>query len=83
MIVFHGAGGKAQSMAGTFGPYAATHDVIMLFPQAYGGWSDKNFVGPLYNTKNNVQLIFLRQIMDHLGKPFDNRLDYSKPNKTN
>ena len=34
MIVFHGAGGNVQGMMNSFGPYAPTHDLIMLFPQA-------------------------------------------------
>lgn len=32
MIVSHGAGGRADMFAETFGQFAPTHDVVMIFP---------------------------------------------------
>ena len=40
MIVSHGAGGIAEDFSKTFGVFAPTHEVIMLFPQAIGAWDE-------------------------------------------
>jgi hypothetical protein len=59
MIVSHGAGDIAEEFSKTFGVFAPTHEVIMLFPQAKMNW-DEGATGPLFNTKNGIQPLFFK-----------------------
>jgi len=82
MIVSHGYGGSAKDLSNTFCPYAATYDLIIIFPQVMGGWdSDGNGpTGKLSNTKNGIYGIFFRHLIEQVAKPIDrSTFDYKRP----
>jgi len=41
----HGGGMNAESFGPIFGPYAAANNVILIVPQAEGGWEELNTIG--------------------------------------
>ena len=44
-LVMHGGGMNAESFGPIFGPYAAANNVILIVPQAEGGWEELETIG--------------------------------------
>jgi hypothetical protein len=82
MIVSHGANSSAKSLSGTFCPYAASYDLILLFPQVDIAWDADGvgYTGPLSNTKNGIHPIFMKQLIEQVTKPIDKENNnYGRP----
>lgn len=76
MLVSHGANGSAYFFAKAFGPYALPNEIIMLFPQGTE-WDNSGYSGENYITKNGIQPIFFRKLIEKVTSPLDDAFDYA------
>ena len=56
-LLLHGCGGMAEYWAEAFAPYAASNDIIQVYPQGINCWDNGHYSDSL--TKNGTQMKFM------------------------
>jgi len=66
-MVLHGCGGDVYRMVDEYAPYAASNNIVMVFPKAIKCWDNYGaYTGKDYLTRDGFQMRFLKKIVDKL-----------------
>ena len=78
IIVSHDFDEKVLDLVEKWAPYAPSRNLVMLFPSTQSKWDDEAYTGPRYNTKNGIQPLFIKNLIEQVTRPIDEKYDYNE-----